>query len=226
MSDTNREREDVAGTADESPAGDTSSQENVDRRDFMSVASTAAMAGGLAAGYGMFGVIAVRFLYAPDQPLAWQYLATVDELQAGDSMTYSAPNGAKVVVARHGEGTGADDFIALSSVCPHLGCAVHWEPQNDRFFCPCHNGVFDPQGKAIGGPPGKAKQHLLEFPLKVEGNLLYIQVPLESLTNADSGSRTEVAESSMDSRLDQDPAGERPERGSLDTGCRQQGELA
>lgn len=185
LSDTNRDCEEVAEDAGGAEATDESNNEEVGRRDFLSVASTATMAGGLVAGYGMFGVIAVRFLYAPDQPLAWQYLATVDELRVGDSMTFTAPDGAQVVIARQGKGTSADDFIALSSVCPHLGCAVHWEPQNDRFFCPCHNGVFDPKGKATEGPPAKAKQRLLEYPLKVEDNLLYIEVPLESLSDAD-----------------------------------------
>jgi len=61
-------------------------------------------------------------------------------------------------------------------VCPHLGCQVHWEPQNDRFFCPCHNGVFSPDGVATAGPPAEAGQSLLEYPLKVEGNLLFIEV--------------------------------------------------
>ena len=184
----------------EAGAVEASNEDDVGRRGFLSITTTAAMAGGLVAGYGTFGVMAARFLYAPDQPLAWQYLAAVDDLKAGDSLTYSAPDGSKVVVARQGAGTSADDFIALSSVCPHLGCAVHWEPQNDRFFCPCHNGVFDPQGKATEGPPAKAKQRLLEFPLKVEAGLLYIQVPLESLSDAGlPNSGDQVAESTGDS---------------------------
>jgi Rieske Fe-S protein len=200
MSDTNTDGGQTPSDTGNSTATDESSNE-VQRRDFLSVASTAAMAGGLIAGYGTFGVIAVRFLYAPDQPLAWQYVAAVGDLKVGESITYSAPDGAKVVVARQSEGTDVKNFIALSSVCPHLGCAVHWEPQNDRFFCPCHNGVFDPQGKATEGPPAKAKQQLLEFPLKVENDLLYIQVPLESLSEAGStNSGIEVADSANSSQ--------------------------
>jgi cytochrome b6-f complex iron-sulfur subunit len=93
-------------------------------------------------------------------------------------MHYIAPNGAHVVIARQGAGESADDFVALSSVCPHLGCQVHWEPQHDRFFCPCHNGAFDPQGQATEGPPAKAGQSLNRFPLQVEHRLLYILVPM------------------------------------------------
>jgi Rieske Fe-S protein len=140
------------------------------------------MVGGLVAGYGTFVVMAGRFLYpAGERAVAWQFVATVDQLQPGESIPFVAPSGAKLVVARQGEGNSAEDFIALSSVCPHLGCQVHWEPQRNRFFCPCHNGVFNPQGKATEGPPAAAGQSLSRFPLKVENNLLYIEAPLESV---------------------------------------------
>jgi len=66
---------------------------------------------------------------------------------------------------------------ALSSTCPHLGCQVRWEAQNDRFFCPCHNGVFDQSGVATAGPPGEAGQSLPKYELKVEDGLLHIAVP-------------------------------------------------
>lgn len=152
------------------------------RRDFLSAATGVAMAGGLAAGYGTLAVMAGRFLYpTDDKSVGWRFVATVDQLKPGAAMTFVAPSGAPVVVARQGEGETAEDFIALSSVCPHLGCRVHWEAQNDRFFCPCHNGVFDPEGNATEGPPAQAKQRLKEFPVKVENGLLYIEAPLTSV---------------------------------------------
>ena len=87
----------------------------------------------------------------------------------------------KIVVARQKEGDSVDCFAALSSVCPHLGCAVHWEQQNKRFFCPCHNGAFDASGKATEGPPAAASQSLKEYPLKVENGLLFIAVPSDGI---------------------------------------------
>jgi len=141
----------------------------------------------LAASYGTLGVMAGRFLYpSGDSNVGWRFVARVAELQHGESIEYIAPSGAKVIVARQGDGDNAEDFIALSSVCPHLGCQVHWEPQNDRFFCPCHNGAFDPQGQATEGPPAKARQQLIRFPLKVEDGLLFIEAPLESITGGES----------------------------------------
>ena len=35
---------------------------------------------------------------------------------------------------------------ALSSVCPHLGCAVGFDPGKQRFLCPCHEREFAVDG--------------------------------------------------------------------------------
>ena len=82
-------------------------------------------------------------------------------------------------VTRRQDDDGSETVAALSSTCPHLGCQVHWEGHNNRFFCPCHNGVFDPNGIATGGPPADAGQSLLQFPLKEESGLLYIELPVD-----------------------------------------------
>jgi len=44
-------------------------------------------------------------------------------------------------------------YVGLSRVCTHLGCIITWEPDNTRFFCPCHAGVFSPTGEVLAGPP-------------------------------------------------------------------------
>jgi phenylpropionate dioxygenase-like ring-hydroxylating dioxygenase large terminal subunit len=148
----------------------------------LSRTSSLAMAGGLAVSYGTAGVIAGRYLY-PSKPLEerWLYVSTVRKLAPGSSFPFRTPLGETVTIARQSEGETAEDFVALSSTCPHLGCQVSWEQANDRFFCPCHNGVFDPSGRATSGPPADAGQDLPEFPLKVEKGLLYIRVPVEGL---------------------------------------------
>lgn len=153
-----------------------------ERRGFLGALASMMMAGGLVAGYGMFAAHAGRFLFpAGADKKAWQFVATLEQLVTGASLPFQTPAGAKIVVARQSEGDTVDAFIALSSVCPHLGCAVHWESQNDRFFCPCHNGAFDASGKATEGPPATANQELKRFPLKVESGLLYILVSTESV---------------------------------------------
>lgn len=167
---------------------DTSQVDTAGRRPVLTWLSRFALVGGLVASYGTLAAFMGRFLYpARDTARGWLFVAEVDRLKPGDSLVYRAPSGATVNIARQGQGTMAEDFIALSSTCPHLGCQVHWEAQNDRFFCPCHNGIFTPSGEAIGGPPAEANQSLPRFPLKVEQDLLYIEVPLDRLADAETG---------------------------------------
>ncbi len=159
-------------------------QDGSDRRAFLGKASKGAMAAGLVGGYGGLGAIALRYLYParPDE-LSWQFVAEADTIEVGQSLLYEGPSGETINIARQAREGGSEDFVALSSTCPHLGCQVRWEAQNDRFFCPCHNGVFDPSGRGIGGPPGEAGQSLAQYPLKVEGGLLHIAVPTERLVH-------------------------------------------
>jgi nitrite reductase/ring-hydroxylating ferredoxin subunit len=155
---------------------------NLERRTFFSKVVTSSFVVGLVASYGTFAGMALQFLF-PSRSLkkGWLYVTEVGRLKAGESLSYESPDGSKVAVARQRDSGTVSDFIALSSTCPHLGCQVQWEGHNDHFFCPCHNGIFDPQGKAISGPPADAKQSLSRYPLKIERDLLFIEVPLEKL---------------------------------------------
>lgn len=149
-----------------------------DRRKFIGKASRAAMVAGLAGGYGGFGALSLRYLYPTNtNDRLWQFVTEVGRTKVGDSIRYRGPSGEIVNIARQHRNGDAEDFIALSSTCPHLGCQVRWEAQNNRFYCPCHNGVFDPTGVATAGPPAEAGQSLSRYPLKVENGLLHISVP-------------------------------------------------
>jgi menaquinol-cytochrome c reductase iron-sulfur subunit len=44
-------------------------------------------------------------------------------------------------------------YVAISTRCAHLGCPVRFVAAAGNFICPCHGGVYDFQGKVIGGPP-------------------------------------------------------------------------
>ena len=158
------------------------------RRSLMSRVTGAAMIGGLAAGYGMFAHICGRFLYpSRDQARGFVYVGEARALEPGRSFVYRTPGGASIAVARSGPGLTSADFIALSSVCPHLGCQVHWEGPKDRFFCPCHNGTFDRHGKATGGPPKDAGQELERYPLEVRNGLIFIEIPQDEQARAGDG---------------------------------------
>ncbi len=167
------------------------------RRKFLGRASHVAMAAGLAGGYGGLGLIAGRFLSpSADSGRVWQFLVETDRMTVGESRAYRGPAGEEINITRRGRGAGAEDFIALSSTCPHLGCQVHWEPQFDRYFCPCHNGTFDPSGVATGGPPADAGQNLPPYPLRVDQGMLFIEVPVDRLVTAVPADRRSAPASS------------------------------
>jgi cytochrome b6-f complex iron-sulfur subunit len=157
-------------------------QGSEERRSFLARISAWLMGGGLLAGYGACGAMGVRHLFpAAARERRWQFLACVADVSVGGTLEYRAPGGERIAVARRGSAGTADDFVALSSTCPHLGCQVHWQSAEKRFFCPCHNGAFDPEGRALAGPPFEAGQSLPRYTLKVEHGVLFIEIPLESL---------------------------------------------
>jgi menaquinol-cytochrome c reductase iron-sulfur subunit len=47
----------------------------------------------------------------------------------------------------------ADEYIAISTRCAHLGCPVNFVGAAGNFICPCHGGVYGFLGERIGGPP-------------------------------------------------------------------------
>ena len=145
------------------------------RRSFLGYA---AMAAGLLTSFGTAVAFAARYIY-PRRALRrvrQVFLAPVSDIPPGQSRIYVLPGGGTALVTNTGS-----EVVALSNVCPHLGCKVHWEEAARHFFCPCHNGTFDPSGKATGGPPFEAGQSLPRYPLRIEDGLLYIEVPFERL---------------------------------------------
>lgn len=48
---------------------------------------------------------------------------------------------------------GANTVRALSATCTHLGCQVRWDREGKKFRCPCHGGVYAPDGTVVEGPP-------------------------------------------------------------------------
>ena len=172
---------------DEPEATSAGSSSSTDRRTFLSRTSSVAMLGGLGASYGTFAALSGRFLYpASSGDITWLFVTDLKSFAVGDAMEYRIPGGGSVNIARVASEGTVEDFLALSSICPHLGCRVHWEGPKRRFFCPCHNGVFDPTGRPVSGPPADADQELSRYELKVEGPLLFLGVTTATLAAGDT----------------------------------------
>lgn len=69
-------------------------------------------------------------------------------------------------VSRRADGS----FEIFHNHCTHVGCPVNWNPEAQRFFSPCHGGVFDRDGRVLAGPPPRP---LDRHEWKVENGVLY-----------------------------------------------------
>ncbi len=60
-------------------------------------------------------------------------------------------------------------YLALSLVCPHLGCTVEVTPRET--VCPCHGSAFDRTGKVVRGP---ADRPLARYDVEERGEYLAV----------------------------------------------------
>ena len=132
------------------------------RRDFL---GNLAMWGGLLLAYGALGIEGILFLLPKNlqSPTRRLFAGNLKQYQIGGVQSFFDLQGSEIMVRR-----GEEGMQAFSTVCPHLGCRVHWEEDNHRFFCPCHRGVFDENGVAVSGPPKDSQQDLIAVPITVE----------------------------------------------------------
>ena len=73
----------------------------------------------------------------------------VDSFPSGSVVEFSD---GRFFLVRSSEG----GFLAVYRRCTHLGCSVNWEPDQNRFFCPCHASSFDLHGDVENPPAPRA----------------------------------------------------------------------
>jgi Rieske Fe-S protein len=88
-----------------------------------------------------FGKEPVKVALYADRKDAWN---TIKQVKVGSAW----------VLEREGE------LIALSTVCPHLGCSVDWDVEQEKFKCPCHTSAFSPSGDREEGPAPRGMDRL------------------------------------------------------------------
>lgn len=64
------------------------------------------------------------------------------------------------------------EIVAMSTICPHLGCGIDWDSKKNLFVCPCHNSVFDIKGKLVSGPAPRSMDTL---ETKIEEDGIYVK---------------------------------------------------
>jgi Rieske Fe-S protein len=154
------------------------------RRGFLKIA-TVAIGGVMSAAVALPLIRYVLFpvrgkvVTAPDEPL--------DVLEVGALEPGAPPTRVQIVASNVRDGwavaddvplgaawvrrTPSGDIQALSSMCPHLGCAVDFDRGAEMFKCPCHKSSFAPDGSKLSGP---SKRGLDPLPVRVEAGRVKI----------------------------------------------------
>lgn len=140
--------------------------DNPSRRRFL---SNAFMTMGLSFGLGTLFLRFGQFLTPKKKE------RKTDEILVGSNADISEGTatslevaGNKILLVR-----SKDSITAFSRICTDLGCLVNWDPAREQFICPCHQGIYDKNGKNIAGPPPRP---LNRFEVVAKGDNIYIQV--------------------------------------------------
>jgi menaquinol-cytochrome c reductase iron-sulfur subunit len=156
---------------------DSSPTPKISRRDFMK--GTIVAIGGL---IGLaIGIPAVEYIVGPalkKNVQNWIQLGAVSKVELNTPTLFKAniQNQTGWIVSQDELSVyilteDGQNYTAISNVCTHLGCRVRWIPSENKFACPCHNGVFAKDGSVISGPPPRP---LDRYQTKVENGILFI----------------------------------------------------
>lgn len=67
-------------------------------------------------------------------------------------------------------------FLALCTSCTHLGCAINWNEEQQKFICPCHASHFDSVGNVLSPPAPRA---LNVFEISIKNGKVLVDTSLE-----------------------------------------------
>jgi cytochrome b6-f complex iron-sulfur subunit len=112
----------------------------------------------------------VRFIIPPAKEIKMVKELTVgkaSEVPDGTGKIYQF-NADKVIVVNRG-----GSLTAVSAVCTHLGCLVHWDNAADQLACPCHGAKYKQTGDIISGPQPRP---LKQYKAKIEGDSIIISI--------------------------------------------------
>jgi len=94
-------------------------------------------------------------------------IVPASQVPEGTAYYFNYPEAEDQAVLLHLPG---GELVAFSQKCTHLSCAVYYQPERQRLYCPCHEGVFDARtGEPTAGPP---QRRLPQITLRRDGEML------------------------------------------------------
>ena len=120
-------------------------------------------------GLGLLAERLLEFLYpiVPPEQEVEIAVARRDAIPPGGGTVVHLPSGHVAIEDVNGE------IRAFSAVCTHLGCIIKWQPSADHtWFCPCHKGTYDREGRVVSGPPPRP---LVKLPASVRDGVVYVK---------------------------------------------------
>lgn len=100
----------------------------------------------------------------------FEEVGNVSQLEeTGQVLNEELANGTALVIK---DPTNAERLIAVNPTCPHAGCTVTWESDQQKFLCPCHDSEFSSDGKVLEGP---ATEPLTSYEVKLEGDSILVK---------------------------------------------------
>jgi thiosulfate dehydrogenase [quinone] large subunit len=92
-------------------------------------------------------------------------IGPASDVPVGGAASFTDPKqGVPALVVQVKQGV----FRAFSAVCPHAGCQVQFDQQNDLFVCPCHGSIFNGSTGAV--QQGPAATGLSSIPIALGSN--------------------------------------------------------
>jgi Rieske Fe-S protein len=115
----------------------------------------------------------------PAIPTTWHFVTTLADLgQKAVSFTTATLIGYVLRdTSMSKTQSGAENVIALSAACTHMGCIVQWEDTDRRFYCPCHGAIFAAYGAHIKTNYSYDLPPLPRLHVKIEDGKVYVEVP-------------------------------------------------
>ncbi|PSB12238.1 cytochrome B6 [filamentous cyanobacterium CCP2] len=128
----------------------------MDRRDFLGWVGVGSVASCLPIALAACRSDQAEAPPVSESPGGSQTVGTLATLEQEGRLLNENVGGGPVLAIRNPANPEA--IVAVNPTCPHAGCLVDWNNDQQVFVCPCHDSQFAPDGSLIQGPADRSLQ--------------------------------------------------------------------